>query len=181
METAVSETILVTYATRYGSTREVADAVAATLRDNGCEVAFQPARDVPTVDGYAAVVLGTPLYMGHWLRDATRFLTRHRETLVGRKIAVFTLGPTRLDEKEWRAVRAELDREQARYPWLTPVASTLFGGRYDPATLDLSHKLLAALPASPLHELPASDVRDWQAIRAWAADLASTLRRPSDR
>jgi menaquinone-dependent protoporphyrinogen oxidase len=174
----VSATILVTYATRYGSTQEVAETVATTLRGSGLQVETQPARKVPSLDAYGAVVLGAPLYMGHWLEDAGRFLAQHREALVQRPVAVFTLGPTRPDEKEWEAVRAQLDQELARYPWLTPVAFELFGGKYDPATLDLPHRMLAALPGSPLHRMPASDVRDWTAIRAWASDLAATLRQP---
>ena len=84
-------------------------------------------------------------------------------------MAIFTLGPTQSDEKEWEGVHAQLDQELAKVPWLTPVALELFGGKYDPA------KLLATLPASPLHQMPASDLRDWTAIRAWASDLAAKL------
>jgi menaquinone-dependent protoporphyrinogen oxidase len=51
----------------------------------------------------------------------------------------------------------------------------MFGGKYDPSKLSFFHRLLTALPASPLHGLPASDLRDWTAIRAWANDLAAKL------
>lgn len=63
----------------------------------------------------------------------------------------------------------------AKYPWLTPVALELFGGKYDPAKLHLLDRLIASLPASPFHNEPASDVRDWTAIRAWASNLAAKL------
>lgn len=59
----MSASILVTYATRYGSTQEVAEAVAETLREAGLEVDVQPARKVRTLEGRRAVVLGAPLYM----------------------------------------------------------------------------------------------------------------------
>ncbi|MBU0703505.1 MAG: flavodoxin domain-containing protein [Chloroflexi bacterium] len=171
----MSDSILVTYATRYGSTQKVAEAVTATLRDSGLEVDLQPMRQVRTLAGYRAVVLGAPLYIGRWHKDAQRFLSLHQQALTQRPVAIFTLGPTQSSEKEWEDVRAQLDRELAKYPWLTPVALELFGGKYDPAKLSLFHKLLATLPASPLYQMPASDVRDWTAIRAWASSLAAKL------
>ncbi|MCL4514078.1 MAG: hypothetical protein M1379_00565 [Firmicutes bacterium] len=61
-----------------------------------------------------------------------------------------------------------LEQELAKYPWLKPIALELFGGKLDPAKLRFPHNLLTMLPASPLHQAPASDLRDWTAIRAWA-------------
>jgi menaquinone-dependent protoporphyrinogen oxidase len=171
----MSDSILVAYATRYGSTQQVAEQVAATLRECGLEVDLEPVRQVRRLEGYRAVVLGAPLYIGHWLKDARRFLARHREALMERPVAIFTLGPTRADEQEWQGVRAQLDQELAKFPWLAPVAVELFGGKYDPAKLRFPDSLLASLPASPLHQMPASDLRDWTAIRAWASSLAAKL------
>jgi menaquinone-dependent protoporphyrinogen oxidase len=173
----MSASVLVTYASRYGSTQEVAEAVAATLREHGLEVDLQPMRTVQTLEGYGAVVLGAPLYIGHWHKDAKNFLAQHREALLQRPVAMFTLGPTQPDEKEWEGVRTQLDQELARYPWLKPVALELFGGKYDPAKLRFPDSLIARLPATPLHQMPASDVRNWPAIRAWAARLPAALQR----
>ena len=74
----MSTSILVAYATRYGSTQEVAEAVAATLRERVLAVDIQPMQDVRSLDQYRAVVLGAPLYMFHWHKDALHFLARHR-------------------------------------------------------------------------------------------------------
>lgn len=71
--------ILIAYATRYGSTQEVAEAIAATLHERGLEVELQPVRKVRTLEGYGAVVLGAPLYMFHWHKDALRFISQHRK------------------------------------------------------------------------------------------------------
>jgi menaquinone-dependent protoporphyrinogen oxidase len=51
----------------------------------------------------------------------------------------------------------------------------MFGGKYDPVTLRFPDSLLASLPASPLHNQPASDARNWIAIRTWANDLIAVL------
>ncbi len=171
----MSDSILVAYATRYGSTQEVAEQVAATLRESGFEVGLQPARQVRALEGCRAVILGAPLYIGRWLKDARRFLARHQESLAGRPVAIFTLGPTRAAEEDWQDVRTQMDQELAKFPWLKPIAVELFGGVYDPAKLRFPDSLLATLPASPLHGMPASDLRDWEAIRAWASSLAAKL------
>ncbi len=163
--------VLVGYATRYGSTQEVAEAVTATLREAGIEVEMQPMREVRTLAGYGAVVLGAPLYMYRWHKDARRFLSRHRPALTERPVAIFALGPTHdpFDEKEWQDSRAQLDRELAKFPWLAPLALEVFGGKYDPANLRFPINVLAGAE-------PASDIRDWTAIRAWASSLAVKLR-----
>jgi menaquinone-dependent protoporphyrinogen oxidase len=170
----MSNSILVAYATRYGSTQEVADRIAATLRESNLTVDVQPVKQVRTLDGYRAVVLGAPLYIGSWLKDAQRFLTQHQPALEKLPVAIFSLGPTRADEG-MAEVRASLDAQVGKYPWLKPIAVELFGGKYDPAKLRFPDTLLKALPASPLHGLPASDIRDWEAIGAWARGLVEKL------
>ena len=163
----MSTSVLVGYATRYGSTQEVAEAVAATLRECGLAVDIQPVREVRTLAGYSAVVLGAPLFMFHWHKDALGFLSRHRQALTERPVAIFALGPTHdpYDEKEWQDSRAQLNKELAKFPWFTPVALEMFGGKYDPAYLRFPINLLAG-------KEPASDIRDWTTIRAWASNLA---------
>ena len=164
----MSASVLVAYATRYGSTQEVAETVAATLRKSGLEVDLQPIRQVRSIDQYRAVVIGAPLYMFHWHKDALNFLTKYRTHLTSRPVAIFALGPFHAEEKEFQEVRGQLDKELAKFPWLTPGAIAIFGGKFDPEKLTFPHNLLPALK-----NMPASDVRDWTAIRAWASDLAA--------
>jgi menaquinone-dependent protoporphyrinogen oxidase len=166
----MSASVLVGYATRYGSTQEVAEAVAATLRERGLAVDIQPMRDVRTLDQYRAVVLGAPLYMFHWHKDALHFLARHRAALTARPVAIFALGPFHAEEKEFQGAREQLEKELAQFPWLTPVALEIFGGKFDPEKLTFPHNLVPALK-----KMPASDIRDWTAIRAWASNLAASL------
>ncbi len=169
--------ILVAYATRYGSTQEVAEQVAATLRECGLAVELQPMRKVSSLDGYRAVVLGAPIYIGRWHKDAISFLSRYREALTGGlPVAIFAGGPfAKGDEKEWQEVRKQLDQELAKFAWLRPIAVEIVAGRFDPAKLHFSDRLIVGLPASPLHGIPASDLRDWRAIRAWASNVAEKL------
>ena len=166
----MSTSVLVGYATRYGSTQEVAEVIATTLRESGLAVDILPLRDVRTLAGYKAVVMGAPLFMFKWHKEALSFLSRHREALIARPVAVFALGPTHepYDEEEWKDSRAQLNKELAKFPWLTPVALEMFGGKYDPEYLRFPLKMFAG-------EEPASDIRDWKAIRSWASNLAENL------
>lgn len=85
--------ILVAYATRYGSTKEVAEAIGARLRESGLEADVRPVPDVRSVDGYVGVVLGAPLYIGSLLKGTLEFLEQHRAALEQMPVAVFALGP----------------------------------------------------------------------------------------
>jgi len=162
----MSSLVLAGYATRYGSTQEVAEVVASALRENGLDVELRLLREVLSLAANSAVVLGAPLFMFLWHKEALRFLSRHRKALIERPVAVFALGPTHEphDEQEWQDARAQLDKELAKYPWLKPVALEMFGGQYNPAKLRFPINVLAG-------DVPASDLRNWDEIRARAADL----------
>ena len=160
--------VLVAYATHYGSTQEVAETLATTLRECGLEVELQHLRQVHAIDQYRAVVIGAPLYMFHWHKDALNFLTKYRTPLTARPVAIFALGPIHADEKEFQGAREQLDKALAKFPWLTPAAIQIFGGKFDPEKLTFPHNLVPALK-----KMPVSDMRDWKEIRAWASDLAA--------
>lgn len=166
----MSTSLLVGYATRHGSTQEVAEVVAATLREGGLAVDLRLLREVRSLEGYSAVVIGAPLFMFRWHKDAKRFLSRHREALLERPVAIFALGPVHdpHDEEEWQNSWSQLDEELAKFPWLKPAAIEMFGGKYDPQKLRFPINVLAG-------DAPATDIRDWDAIRAWAADLEPIL------
>ena len=166
----MSSLILVAYATRQGSTQEVAEAVAATLREHGQDIELQPAPEVRSLERFHAIVLGAALYMFHLHKDARRFLARHHATLAERPVAIFALGPINDEEKEWQGARAQLDKELAKFPWLAPVAKEVFGGKFDPRKLRFPYNLIPAL-----RRLPASDIRDWKAIHNWAGEIVEKL------
>lgn len=73
--------VLVTYATRLGSTREAAQAVASGLRAAGLGAEVKPAKEVHGPAGYEAVVVGSGLYVGRWHKEVRGFLSRHRQEL----------------------------------------------------------------------------------------------------
>ena len=163
-------TVLVTWATRYGSTEEVAHAIADDLLQQGLVVKAQPIAEVTSLDHYAAVVLGCALYMGRLHKDARRFLSSHRDQLLQRPVGIFVLGPIHADPKEFAEAEKQMKKELAKFPWFTPVTQQVVGGRLDPEKLGFPFSILP-----PLRKLPPSDVRDWDAIHAWSASLPAAL------
>jgi menaquinone-dependent protoporphyrinogen oxidase len=167
--------ILVAYATRYGSTREVAEAAATALCEQGVDAEVRPAKNVTAIGGYAGVVLATPFYIGSMLKEATRFLERNRGALEVLPVALLACGPVSAED-DMAGARKQLDKALAKVEWLKPVAAEMFVGKYDPAHLRLLDKLIAVPPASPLHGVGAHDDRHWESIRAWAEALPAAMR-----
>jgi menaquinone-dependent protoporphyrinogen oxidase len=152
--------ILVAYASRYGTTGEVAESIAATLRERGLRVDVRPAAEVDDLDEFGGVVLGGGIYMGRWHRDARGFARLFEEELRRLPVAVFALGPVTDKPKDQAASEEQLRRTLKRLP-IEPFAVRVFGGAFDPARVGF-----------PFNRLPAADVRNWDAIRAWALTVA---------
>lgn len=158
--------ILVAYATKKGSTREVAESIAATLGEHGHAVDVRPAGDVRSLEGYSGVVVGGALYMGRWHGDARDFLKRHADVLGGMPVAVFAMGPKTLDADDVAGSRMQLDAALAKVPGLSPALVAIFGGVVDPTKLRF-----------PFSRMPASDARDWNEIRHFGEQVSRLFAR----
>jgi menaquinone-dependent protoporphyrinogen oxidase len=156
--------VLVAYATKLGSTREIAETIAAVLTASGSEAEALPVRDIRTLDGWDAVVLGSALYAAHWQRDANRFVQRFRPHLAERSLWLFSSGP--LDA---RLAAADLP--------ITPHAAEITKGLRARGHRTFGGRLLADAPIDPqvLETHPIGDFRDWAAIHDWAASIARQL------
>jgi menaquinone-dependent protoporphyrinogen oxidase len=160
----MSGTVLMAYASKHGSTQEVAQVVAEELQARGVDVETRPAREVDDLRPYAGVVVGGSIYMGRWHADAIGLLARHNYALETVPLAVFGMGPRTLEPHAVESALAELRRSLAAVPEVDPAAVAVFGGVINPRSLRF-----------PFSRMPASDARDWTEIRAWAAGLASTF------
>jgi menaquinone-dependent protoporphyrinogen oxidase len=157
---------LITYTTKQGSTREVAEEIATILEERAIETDVMPVEQCTDVSGYDAVVFGAPLYMGKLHKPGARFLAQHERSLAARPLAIFALGPRGTHESRAQAQK-QLDRAIER-SLLMPISVALFDGVIRPDALRF-----------PWNRMAAGDWRDWDAIRAWARALAMTLERPT--
>ena len=158
-------TVLVAYASKHGSTREIAEVIGEVLAEAGHEVAVRPARDVRSLGTAAAVVLGSALYAAHWQRDAVRFVRRHLAALQERPVWLFSSGP--LDDSATRARLPIPEPVAVATAPLRPRDHRTFGGRLLPDTPGVDPHILATHPTG--------DFRDWDAIRGWAETIAAAL------
>lgn len=165
--------VLVTYASRSGSTAEVAEAIAATLREEHATADCIHVDDVTTLDGYDLVVMGAPLYIGNWPKEAHQFLNRLKAALLTKAVVIFALGPTDVEEKSMAEAEQQLTTVFAKYEWLHPIAQKMFVGRFDPTKMTGWHRWLMKLPA--MKRIPVQDARDWDGIKAWSRELVALV------
>jgi menaquinone-dependent protoporphyrinogen oxidase len=164
--------VLVAYASRTGTTGEVAEAIGKTLCEHGAAADVLPVQEVSNLDTYSAVVVGGGIYMGRWLSEATRFVQTQRAALSRVRTAYFLVcGTLREDTQEnRRTVAAYLDPLRESVPEIQPVDAGLFAGRIDYARLSPLYRLIMKGM-----EAQEGDFRDWEAIRDWAARIHPDL------
>ena len=164
--------ILVAYATAAGSTGEVAEAVAKTLREGGATVDLRRAKGTTDLSGYDAVVLGSGVRAGRTYAEAGQFLAAHQSALQQMPAAGFVVCLSVKDSTGPGCPEAEgyLDAMFAQ-AGVEPVSKGLFAGAVDYAKLP---RLLGWI-LKGLKKEPGGDYRDWAAIEAWASRLAQAL------
>lgn len=162
-------TALVAYASKRGSTAEIAETVAATLRRAGLEVDLKSAEEVQGLEPYGAVVLGSAVYMKRWRGDARHFLKQHRKALRQMPLWVFSSGPVgdpANDNPEWM----EPPKLAEKVEEMGARGHVVFGGSLPLQPRGMMER--AMVEGTPKQY---RDRRDWSQIRSWAEQVASEL------
>ena len=159
--------VLVAVASKHGSTQGIAEAISAGLASRGATAQVLDMGDVGSFDGVDAVVLGSAVYAGHWMRDARRFAEIHAPHLRARRVWLFSSGPVGREHPL-------PDGEPADVDGLVELTGALghetFAGR-------INESELGFIERSMIHALHAEtgDFRDWAAVDAYAARIAEEL------
>ena len=161
--------ILVAYATRSGSTAEIAQAIGKELTNAGFTADVAEIKTVSMLAGYNAVVIGGPLYMGSVDATVGKFIGKYSEPLQKLPVAAFIVGlaPTNPDPK---AVGIAMDALKKSLGPLVPVSSILFAGKLDPAKVNFVMRKFLEMA-----KIPSGDFRDWGAIATWAQELPGKM------
>lgn len=162
--------ILVAYATRNGSTAEIAQAIGKELTTAGFVVSVAEIKTVSTLADYTAVVIGGPLYMGSVDGAVGKFIGKNREQLLKLPVAAFAVGLAPKNPNPVAIEEAMGSLKKSMDP-VEPVASTLFAGKLDPAKVNFVMRKFLEMA-----KIPAGDFRDWEAIAAWAKELPGMMK-----
>jgi menaquinone-dependent protoporphyrinogen oxidase len=161
-------TILVTCASKHGATTEIAEALGRDLWARGVDAEVRSADEVDGVRAYDAVVLGSALYMGKWLPEATALLDECAEDLAVRPTWLFSSGPLGDPPKpEPPDVHELIERVQAR-------GHRVFSGKLEREALSLPERAVVRMVKAPY-----GDFRDWDAVADLADEIAREVGRRS--
>lgn len=165
----MSQKILVVYATKAGSTAEIAVEIGKSLAARGYGVDVKPVKEDPSLDGYQAVVIGSAIRIGRWLSEADQFVRKNQARLNQLPAALFTVHLENLGEGD--------DQQAARRAYTEPIRQLLpeaqevfFPGKIDFDTLSFFDRTLAKAMAKQVG-LEVGDFRDWEMIKGWAGSL----------
>lgn len=163
--------VLVAYATKYGATKEIAEKIGQVLRQADLQVEVLPVARVSDVRNYHAVVLGSAVYAGQWLKEAASFLEKNEKALLERPTWLFSSGPT-----------GEGDAVQLMKGWRFPEALQPIAERIHPRDIAFFHGFLNMEKLGFAEKLlvkgikaPLGDYRDWEAIAAWTESIVNAL------
>jgi menaquinone-dependent protoporphyrinogen oxidase len=161
-------TVLVTYASKHGSTQGIAERIAERLRQMGKQAEARPVEDVTDPGSYEAFVIGSAVYYGSWLKEATEWVHRHQAILASHPVWLFSVGPLGTEVKDTEPQPKEMAEFQQA---IHPRDEGIFFGALDHNKLSFAERMVVKAVRAP-----EGDFRDWQAVEAWAASIAQDLR-----
>jgi menaquinone-dependent protoporphyrinogen oxidase len=173
----MNDKILVSFASRTGSTAEVAKAIGDALMTDGAQADVMPMKDVKDLAQCRAVVVGSAIHKSKWLPEAMQFIQVHQAVLAQKPLALFTVCITLAMSNTDRYRQTVAKWVEPVHLQVSPVSEGLFAGMLDfsrmPPTLDT----LLLRAAVAFRVFPKGDHRDWDAIRLWATSIHPLLLR----
>lgn len=160
--------VLVAFATRFGSTREIVSAMVHELNSAGLDAHGVETTSSLNPDDYDAFVIGSPIYGGHWLAAAGMFASITSERIDGKPVALFSVGT--LGVSNWKGAEKEhqdfITGLTEVAPKLNIVSNALFKGYFERSNLPWYLRIVDRFAPTPQ-----GDHRNWQVIKSWTKSL----------
>jgi menaquinone-dependent protoporphyrinogen oxidase len=164
--------VLVAYASKYGSTKAIAERIAQQLQDHGLQAVARPVQELDDLVDYDAFVVGSAVFGGHWMPEAMEFVRNNRALLAHGPVWLFSSGPIGTTAKKYDTPADPKELGELRRA-IRPWDHRVFFGAWDPSRLDRGRLGFAERMIAKV--LPRGDFRNWVAIEAWAIDIARAL------
>ena len=162
---------MIAYASKFGSTAEVATTMEDVLCEKGNTVETKWVKNVKDLNNYDAVIIGYPIHKGNWMSEAKEFVKANQKILQQLPVAYFftCLVLHKLNPKGDLEAKEYSDKLQVLVPQVKPVSIGDFAGVLDYSNMGFFPRLIlkAILFKKGVKE---GDYRDWDAIHAWAKD-----------
>jgi menaquinone-dependent protoporphyrinogen oxidase len=165
----MSKRVLIAYATKCGSSMEVAEAIGKTISQNDIAVDIKSVKKMADITGYDAVILGSAVRMGQWLPEAVDFIKRHQSRLNQLPMAIFSVHIMNMGDSPESIAARQAYTVPVR-EMITPSAEAFFPGQIDASKLSFFERMLGRIVSAP-----EGDFRDWEAINSWAAEAYTSL------
>ena len=159
--------VLVTVASRHGSTSMIGDAIREELVATGVTTHLLEPDLVKDISQYDAVVLGSAVYAGRWLKPASAFAKRFEADLSRKAVWLFSSGPIGEPHKPTQPAAEALELAQR----LGARDHQVFEGRIEPDLLGLVERTTLRMVKAET-----GDFRPWVAITVWARRISSALK-----
>ena len=163
--------ILVAYASKYGATGGIADAIGKELCAKGVSADVALVKNARNIGSYQGVVIGSAIYMGKWMSEAVDFVKQNKDVLRRMPVAYFLVCMTLSNptDKKRAEVLAYMDPILKEVPEIKPVGIGTFAGAMNYNNLSWIYKKILKSKGTP-----EGDYRDWNAIRLWAREPVYT-------
>lgn len=164
--------ILIAYASQFGTTGEIAEAIGDTLSQEGRIVESQRVRNVKDISQYNAVVIGSAIQYDKWMPEATDFVMTNQNILEKMPVAYFFTCMTlsKRNEKTERQAMGYSAKLYSLAPRVKPVGIGRFAGAVDYSKMSFFLRLILG-GILTVRGVKEGDYRDWDAIHTWARNI----------
>ena len=176
--------VLVAYASKAGSTKGIAEFIGQRLQKRGVPAEVLEVGSVRRAEDYDAFVVGSAVYMFHWIKEAKQFVLKNRSLLAGKPVWLFSSGPVGIAKTNAKgqdlldvAVSGpkEIDElTEAAKPRGHRVFFGALNGDKLGGAMGLTYRFMRRSKAIR-DSMPDGDYRDWKEIEEWANGIADAL------
>ncbi len=189
------KSILIVYASRFGSTSEIAQELADTI-ENDTEIfnttifdLHDKTRKIKDIERYDGIIVGSGIKYGRWTKESFNFLKKFRTTIIDNKIplGVYVSSGNAANPSTYEKAKRKYLDDVFRKLNLNNgeiVLAEAFGGIFDLSSNSnynfIEKKMIKRVARSKdtgfiLQDGKLNDFRNWQSIQNWGTDFKNLI------